>query len=481
MCLTIGGTPTFDVQLQRWNGSAWVGGAGVLVNSNTSACYFTDPLTLADTGAQFRFFVSNPAGQLGTNTATVTVQAPTGVLDTTLVSRSISNGLPDFGSYEPSVSADGNLIAFLSHGNNVHADAPPVICNCYSNAYVRNMSTGVTQLINYGYEDDAPQGVVYNLKLSSNGRYAVFSSSASNLVPNDDNNGTDIFRRDLETGSTVRVSRLPNGAELPFGVGGNVDNHLDISGDGRIVTFRSAYDLTTGEANDGYYLYYIDVQSGFRGMIAGSPLYNVAYSALSDNGEYVAYVYGLPGDAQQEVRLYDIEAGGSESSMISWQQTGGLGLGQGMSLSSNGRFLALSIRSSDLTNTAFEQVIVVDRADPGTYRIASGIQGTAGNGHSGWPEISGDGRYVVFSTTAPSLTNNNGTPSRPYVVVADVDEGSVTLVSVRSGDGLPLSTGTFVNDSQALSEDGTTIAFVPDNSGTGLGAAGWQVYARSRP
>ncbi len=55
MCVTIGGTPTFDVQLQRWNGSSWAPGIDVLVNGNTQVCYFTEALTLADNGAQYRF------------------------------------------------------------------------------------------------------------------------------------------------------------------------------------------------------------------------------------------------------------------------------------------------------------------------------------------------------------------------------------------------------------------------------------------
>jgi Tol biopolymer transport system component len=247
------------------------------------------------------------------------------------------------------------------------------------------------------------------------------------------------------------------------------------------VTFRSAFDLTTGAANDGFYLYYVNVHSGVRGRIAGSPLYNVAYSALSDDGNYVAYVYALPGNAQMEVRLHDIEAGGTESSLISWQQANGDSLGQGMSISSDGRFVAFTIRSNDLTSTPYDQVIVVDRNDVGTYRIASAISGTAGNGASGWPEMSGDGRYVAFSTIARSLTNNNATSSRSYAVVGDVVAGTVSLASLRNGDGLPVSTGTYVIDRQVLSEDGNTIAFVPDVGDTGMGSAGWQVYARPRP
>ena len=77
MCVTIGGTPTFDVQLQRWNGSAWAPGVDMLVNSNTRSATSPQPLTLADNGAQYRFLVDNPAGEVASNTATVTVQAPT--------------------------------------------------------------------------------------------------------------------------------------------------------------------------------------------------------------------------------------------------------------------------------------------------------------------------------------------------------------------------------------------------------------------
>jgi hypothetical protein len=57
----------------------------------------------------------------------------------------------------------------------------------------------------------------------------------------------------------------------------------------------------------------------------------------------------------------------------------------------------------------------------------------------------------------------------------------VSLASVRSGNGSPVSTGTFVNYRQVLSEDGNVVAFVPDVGDNGMGAAGWQVYARPRP
>ena len=114
MCVTIGGTPTFDVNLQRWNGTAWAPGVDTLLNSNDQVCYYTQPLTLADNGAQYRYVVDNPAGEVASNTATVTVQAPSGITTTTLASRATSGATANNRSGLPSLSADGNIVAFIS-------------------------------------------------------------------------------------------------------------------------------------------------------------------------------------------------------------------------------------------------------------------------------------------------------------------------------------------------------------------------------
>ena len=147
MCVTIGGTPTFDVQLQRWNGTAWAPGIDTLLNSNDQVCYYTQPLTLADNGAQYRFVVDNPAGEVASNTATVTVQAPSGITTTTLASRATSGATANNRSGLPSLSADGNIVAFISDGTNLvpNFGGYPLAS---SNGYVRNISAGTTTLVN---------------------------------------------------------------------------------------------------------------------------------------------------------------------------------------------------------------------------------------------------------------------------------------------------------------------------------------------
>jgi Tol biopolymer transport system component len=394
------------------------------------------------------------------------------------VSRAFTGGPPNNISYMPSISADGRYVAFVSIGSNVSEDS-----TVSGNAYVRDMVTGATKLINYSLDGDASSLGVFNVKLSSNGRYALFTSRAGDLVPGDSNDSMDIFRRDLVAGTTERISVLPNGDELEFGVGGNADYQLDISGDGHIVMFICGYDITGGNVNNGYYhLFYRDLTSGIAGHVAGSSEYTLAYSALSDDGLYIAYAMSVPAPATQSVMLFDIEAS-SERALLSFNQLAAPdGLRQGMSISDNGRFVALSMISQSLLGSDQSQVVVLDRNNPATLINASVNLGAPGNGRSAWPEISGDGRYVLFSSEAPSLTNNLATIFETYLVVGDVVE-HVTRVASRRANGSEVPTGNSVSEDHALSKDGSTIAFAANYDLVNGSAPqfGKQVFASQRP
>jgi Tol biopolymer transport system component len=82
-------------------------------------------------------------------------------------------------------------------------------------------------------------------QMSADGRYVLFSSQATNLVSFDFNVAWDVFIHDRQTGQTVRVSVSSAGAE-----GDNHSRHADITPDGRFVIFRSgATNLVPGDTN----------------------------------------------------------------------------------------------------------------------------------------------------------------------------------------------------------------------------------------
>ena len=359
MCVTIGGTPTFDVNLQRWNGSAWTPGVDMLAEQQHPGLLSAPhPLTLADNGAQYRFVVDNPAGEVASNTATVTVQAPAGpvITTTTLASRATNGATANNRSGLPSLSSDGNIVAFISDGTNL---VPGFVGSPFtsSNAYVRNLTTGVTTQVNVtpaGTQSASNYGVI-GLKIASGGRYVIFSSLAPDMVADDTNGSQDVFVRDLQTGTTRRVSLRADGTELEFFGNGQADMQLNISADGRFVSFVSSQDLIGDDPSGAYTLYWRDVNTGFVRRVFSSTLSVPAYSALSDNGEHMAFLYGtfVPGAERNIVAHYDAESNVMEE-VFSINSTNNVSyVGQGIGISGNGRFITFALRAPTLFGSNF--------------------------------------------------------------------------------------------------------------------------------
>jgi hypothetical protein len=468
ICATFGGTVPMVVHFQRWDGSSWAPYIDSSAINNNAQCFATPALTLGENGAQFRVVAINPAGQAASNAMTVTVASP-GISTTTLVSVELDGGEPDYYSGQPSISADGRYVAFTSAGTNLIAGGT----NASNHAYVRDLTTGKTTLINQTTSGGESSHGVQNLELSANGRYAVFTSFAKDLVANDTNNYLDVFRRDLLTGTTERVTVFPNGGQLEDAGNGNFDARLAISGDGRYVTFIAAYDFAeggTGAETDTYYLYYRDMQTGITRLVDGtSALSPPGYVEITENGRYIAYLLNVPAPSPQTLWLYDTETHQKRVGYTYQQPAYPGGQRQGLSISSTGRYIAFAVNSVDITGSTVDQVMVVDLDDPDTPVLVSTGSGGAGTANSAYPQISGDGRYVLFETYAPNLTGGLATPSRRYSVVRDLVAGTTNIASMGM-DGAPAPLGTFHYGSHALSSDGKTVAY----------EAG-QVYATPRP
>jgi Tol biopolymer transport system component len=77
------------------------------------------------------------------------------------------------------------------------------------------MSTGVTKRVSVASDGSEANGHsdCWNGSVSDDGRFVVFVSHASNLVPNDTNGKSDIFVHELSTGITERVSIASDGTE----------------------------------------------------------------------------------------------------------------------------------------------------------------------------------------------------------------------------------------------------------------------------
>jgi len=144
----------------------------------------------------------------------------------------------------PSISADGQYVAFLSNASNlVEADTNGVM-----DIFVHNQLTGLTERVSVSSNGTEGNGSSGGPEISDNGLVITFSSTASNLVSGDTNAYYDVFIHDRVSRITERVSVESDGSQLH-------DDSFSgsISADGRYTTFISyANSLDTSTVNWWY-------------------------------------------------------------------------------------------------------------------------------------------------------------------------------------------------------------------------------------
>jgi hypothetical protein len=143
-------------------------------------------------------------------------------------------------SHSPALSGDGRFLAFVSASSGI----VPNDTNGVADIFVRNLSTGATTRATVGAQGGQPNGPSSEPAMSTDGRYVVFTSAASNLVPGDDNGVADVFRRDLQAGKTVLVSRRDDDR-----LGRSPSGSPTVSSSGKFVAFDSLAQLAPSDTD----------------------------------------------------------------------------------------------------------------------------------------------------------------------------------------------------------------------------------------
>ena len=101
----------------------------------------------------------------------------------------------------PAISGDGRYVAFTSAGNLVAADT-----NTWDDVYVRDRQSGTTERVSVSTGGVGGNNTSTNPSISADGNVVAFHSLASDLVSGDTNSENDVFVRDRQAGTTVRAS-----------------------------------------------------------------------------------------------------------------------------------------------------------------------------------------------------------------------------------------------------------------------------------
>ena len=155
----------------------------------------------------------------------------------------------------PSLSADGRYVAFASGASNlVNGDT-----NGTADVFVHDMITGSTTLVSVASDGTQGDDSSWGQAISAGGRYITFSARASNLVPDDINGHQDIFVHDMVTGSTALASIASDGTQAD----GDPYYYSAISNDGRYIAFSStATNLVPDDTNGQPDIFVHDMLTG---------------------------------------------------------------------------------------------------------------------------------------------------------------------------------------------------------------------------
>lgn len=339
-----------------------------------------------------------------------------------------------------------------------------------------------------GWHGTAPTSV----GISANGRYVVFASRLDAMSAIDDDDTTQIYRKDRVTGEVVLVSRENGFAGAPLD--GTAEDPV-MSHDGTRVAFRTRARLLPADDDDLLDVYVRDIAAGTTVLATPDTSGGVFAHDLSGNGRYVVFTTGtsLVGASdqndQQDVYRRDLQGGTYQlaSSATNAQAAGGV-TGP-PSVSADGRWIAYASNATTIVGAYLAgpgsggDVFLRDM-DGATSRLVSRRyqwgEHQGANGTSRGPDVVAVGVdvYVAFQSTATDLAAPGvDTSTASSVYRRRMAEDFSVLVS--RADGVAGANANDRTEGAALSGDARYVAF--QGTATNLGGptgAGFASYIR---
>ncbi|MGQ9927083.1 MAG: putative Ig domain-containing protein [Chloroflexaceae bacterium] len=381
-------------------------------------------------------------------------------------------------SFAPALSDDGRFVAFESFATNLVS----LDTNGLRDVFVHDRQTNTTVRVSVDSSGTQANGDSYAPSISGDGRFEAFVSSATNLVGADTNGVSDIFVRDLQMNTTIRVSVDSGGAQA------NGDSYApSISGDGRFVAFvSSATNLVGADTNGVSDIFVRDLQMNTTIRVSvdsgGAQANGNSYDpAISGNGLFVAFasesdnLVSADTNNASDIFVRDLQAG--VTSRVSIATGGDQSNDESYfpAISDDGTFVVFT---SDATNlvvndtNGFRDIFIHNRQDNTTFRVSVDTAGMQTNDDSFLAALSGNGLVVVFESDADNLVADDSNVARDIFVNLQrfasliTSANSVTFTVGNAGAFTVLTTGTPV---PALSVSGALpagVSFIDNGNGT---------------
>jgi hypothetical protein len=336
----------------------------------------------------------------------------------TLCSTSSAGVLGDAGSQSPVISANGRYVAFLSAATNLVSPA-----TAGTQVFRKDLVTGTAVLVSASAAGVQGNGNSNSVAISANGRYVAFASASTNLLAAP-TASIQIFLKDIDTGAIVLVSASAAGTE-----GNAVSANPSVSADGHLVSFSSAATNLVAPATTNQQVFRKNVNTG-------------------------------------AIVLASSTAAGVQANNTSFFP----------SMTIEGRYVAFSSTATNLLPAAAGGLPQIFRKDLDTGAIvlvSASPAGVEGNNASVFASLSIDGNFIAFTSGSTNLIVPATTNQQ--IFLKNVTTGSVALVSANASGVQANNFGVF----DTVSDDGDFVTF--SSQGTNLvtpATTGMQVFRK---
>ncbi len=364
-----------------------------------------------------------------------------------LVSRNPSGTAGNDDSLDPWMTPDGRYVVFESLASDLVAGDSP----SSRDVFLRDLVSETTSAVSVDSSGALGSGHGTVPSISDDGRYVAFSSLASNLIAGDTNGVDDIYVRDVVSGTTIRASVDSTGAQA-----NGASTYSAISGDGRYVVFESvATNLVPGDTNGVGDVFVRDLVAGTTVRVSVGPGgleangdssgYRPAISADGRRAVFASQASNLvAGDTNgvRDVFLRDLASG--TTIRISVDSSGGQANGSSTrpSISADGNVVAFTSLASNLVAVDTNSIDDQFRRDlvlGSTVRMSESSCGVGGNNQTLTGALSPDGSVTVFMSRATNLVPD------PAAGFFQIFAATTTLVDCNANgisDACDISSGT---------------------------------------
>ena len=366
--------------------------------------------------------------------------------------------------------ADDRYVAFLSDATDLVAGDD----NGVRDVFLRDRSLGRTQRVSLAFDGEEGNGNSFDPAVSTNARRIAFESTSTNLVPNDDNLKRDIFLRDRDAGTTERLSVATDGTEAD-----DASFIATMSRDGVRVAFRSsATNLVDDDQNAAIDIFLRDVDAGTTVRVSVATDGTEADGSsnrpsISPDGNVIAFESAATNlvddddNGRIDVFVRDLVTGMTERVSVATDGTEGDGDSRSPMLSFDGRYVVFESAAENLVDDDMNASVDIfrhDRMTGETIRVSLSASGDEGQGDSVEPAIDDSGDLIAFASDAPNLVSDDQNATRD-IFARRVGAGKTARVSVDSGGGEVVGT----SERPVVTPDGRMIAFDSDAPGLVVG------------